>query len=136
MALGIDLPPFNAAGSDVALLAAKLVAETLVTSELVLLLDVPRSEVRVELILMSCSRLFTATSWLTYSLGSVFAVGSWFFSSVTSKVRKSLEEIEAAELLSLLELPSASCLAVLPVAADAIGVAAVLPARACAAAMR
>jgi hypothetical protein len=119
----------------VALLRAKLVAETLVASELVLLLDGPRSSVSVELMLISCSRLFTDTSWLTYSLGSVLAVGSWFFSSVTSKVRKSRDEIVAAELLVLLEPLAASVLVVLPVAADPVEVAALLPARACAAAV-
>jgi hypothetical protein len=39
-----------------------------------------------------------------YSLGSVFAVGSWFFISVTSKVRKSLAEMVAEELSELLVL--------------------------------
>jgi hypothetical protein len=65
-----------------------------------------------------------------YSLGSVSAVGSWFFISVTSKVRKSLDEMVADELLEL-ELLLASALAVglLPAAAieDALE-----PARACA----
>lgn len=37
-----------------------------------------------------------------YSLGSVSAVGSWFFISVTRSVRKSLEEMEEAPL-SVLE---------------------------------
>jgi hypothetical protein len=41
--------------------------------ELVLLLA---SEVSVELISTNCSRLFTATNWLTYSLGSALEVGS------------------------------------------------------------
>ena len=44
---------------------------------------------------ISCSRLFTWTSWLMYSLGSVFAVGSWFCISVTSSVRKSFAEMVA-----------------------------------------
>lgn len=34
------------------------------------------SVVSVWLMSMSCSRLFTLTSWLMYSFGSVFAVGS------------------------------------------------------------
>src|SRR5947209_4510970 len=45
------------------------------------------------LISMSCCKLFTWASWLTYALGSVCAVGSWFFISVTSRVRKSLEDM-------------------------------------------
>jgi uncharacterized protein YfaQ (DUF2300 family) len=61
-----------------------------------------------------------------YSLGSVFAVGSWFFISVTSNVRKSLAEMVAESLLELLDA--------LPVAlASACVEVAVLPARACAA---
>ena len=36
----------------------------------------PASVLSVWLISISCSRLFTCTSWLMYSLGSVFAVGS------------------------------------------------------------
>jgi hypothetical protein len=54
-----------------------------------------------------------------YSLGSVFAVGSWFFISVTSKVRKSLAEMVAESLVELLELP-----ALLAAAALACGAAA------------
>jgi hypothetical protein len=54
--------------------------------------------------LTNCSKLFTETNWLTYSLGSALAVGSWFCNSVTSKVRKSFDDIVAAELLVLLEL--------------------------------
>ena len=68
---------------------------------------------------ISCSRLFTDTSWLMYSLGSVSAVGSWFCISVTSSVRKSLAEMAAEELLESLEL-----LELLePVAVLAMGVA-------------
>ncbi len=69
---------------------------------------------------ISCSRLFTFTSWLMYSLGSVSAVGSWFCISVTSSVRKSLAEIVAESLL-LVSLvlfcrwrPSWSCPSALP----------------------
>src|ERR1039457_3424164 len=51
------------------------------------------SAVSVWLMSISCSRLFTLTSWLMYSFGSVFEVGSWFFISVTSSVRKSLAEM-------------------------------------------
>jgi hypothetical protein len=61
-----------------------------------------------------------------YSLGSVFAVGSWFCISVTSKVRKSLAEMVAEELLELLVLPVLS----VPAAELAIGVAPV-PVSAC-----
>jgi hypothetical protein len=75
------------------------------------------------LIEINCSRLFTFTNWLMYSLGSVSAVGSWFCISVTSSVKKSLDDIVAAELLELLELLVA-----------AIGFA-LVPARACAAAV-
>ena len=53
---------------------------------------------------INCSRLFTETSWLMYSLGSVSAVGSWFFISVTSRVRKSLAEMVAESPLELLVL--------------------------------
>ena len=57
------------------------------------------SVLNVWLMSISCSRLFTWTSWLMYSLGSVSAVGSWFCISVTSSVRKSLAEM-VAELCS------------------------------------
>jgi hypothetical protein len=36
----------------------------------------PAAPERVWLMLINCSRLFTCTSWLMYSLGSVLAVGS------------------------------------------------------------
>ena len=78
------------------------------------------SAVSVWLMSMSCSRLFTLTSWLMYSLGSVSEVGSWFCISVTSSVRKSLAEIVAElplESLELLVLP-------VPDVALAMGVAA------------
>jgi hypothetical protein len=81
-----------------------------------LLLDEPRSVLRVWLMFTNCSRLLTATSWFTYSFGSAFDVGSWFFNSVTSRVRKSLDEMVAAELLELLEL-------LVPVALLAMGFA-------------
>jgi len=74
------------------------------TCALAVLLVDPRSVLRVWLMLTSCSRLLTDTSWLTYSFGSAFEVGSWFFNSVTSRVRKSLDEMVAAELLELLVL--------------------------------
>ena len=63
-----------------------------------------RSVLNVWLMLMSCSRLFTLTSWLMYSFGSVSAVGSWFCISVTSSVRKSLADIVAELSLESLEL--------------------------------
>jgi hypothetical protein len=81
------------------------------------------SLVSVSLIEISCSRLFTFTNWLMYSLGSVFAVGSWFFISVTSKVRKSLAEMVADELLELLELLVALAVALVLLAVAAVGVA-------------
>jgi hypothetical protein len=90
----------------------------------------PRSVVSVWLIEMSCSRLFTFTNWLMYSLGSVFAVGSWFFISVTSKVRKSLAETVADELLALLGLLAAFAVALEALAAAVEGVAELLV-RAC-----
>jgi hypothetical protein len=70
----------------------------------VLLLELPRSVVSVWLMLISCSRLFTDTNWFTYSLGSVDAVGSWFCSSVTNRVRKSEAEMVAESVLELLVL--------------------------------
>jgi len=57
-------------------------------------------------------------------VGSVFAVGSWFFISVTSKVRKSLAEMVADELLVPLELLVAFAVAfvpLVPLAAAAVG---------------
>jgi hypothetical protein len=57
----------------------------------------PASALSVWLMSISCSRLFTCTSWSMYSLGSVSEVGSWFCISVTRSVRKSLAEM-AAEL--------------------------------------
>ncbi len=75
--------------------------------------DVPLSELldgvvrlvlSVWLMSISCSRLFTLTSWLMYSLGSVSAVGSWFCISVTSSVRKSLADMVAELSLESLEL--------------------------------
>jgi hypothetical protein len=80
----------------------------------------PRSVVSVWLMSMSCSRLFTLTSWLMYSLGSVFEVGSWFCISVTSRVRKSLAEMVAE--LSL--VPLEPLVLLVPVVALAMGVAA------------
>lgn len=69
------------------------------------LLDaLPTSVLNVWLMSISCSRLFTCTSWSMYSLGSVSAVGSWFCISVTSRVRKSLAEIVAELSLESLEL--------------------------------
>jgi hypothetical protein len=63
--------------------------------------EVPSAVDRFWLMSISCSRLFTCTSWLMYSLGSVSAVGSWFCISVTNKVRKSLAEMVAEELPEL-----------------------------------
>jgi hypothetical protein len=97
--------------------------------------ELPRSVVSVELIEINCCRLFTFTNWLMYSLGSVLAVGSWFFISVTKRVRKSLAVMEDELLVVLLELLVASALALevpLEVAAKGFALA---PVRACAAAM-
>jgi hypothetical protein len=99
---------------------------------LVLAVVLPRSVVNVWLIEISCSRLFTFTNWLMYSLGSVFAVGSWFFISVTSNVRKSLAETVADELLVLPELLVAFAVALVALAVAAMGFAAEAV-RACAA---
>jgi hypothetical protein len=55
-----------------------------------------------------------------YSLGSVFAVGSWFFISVTRSVKKSLAEIVAELLLESLEL----LVPLVPVVEAVMGVAA------------
>jgi hypothetical protein len=77
------------------------------------------SAVSVWLMSMSCSRLFTLTSWLMYSLGSVSEVGSWFCISVTSRVRKSF-----AEMVAELSLESPEPLVLLvPVVVLAMGVA-------------
>jgi hypothetical protein len=99
-----------------------------------LAIELPISVVSVELIEINCCRLFTFTSWLMYSLGSVLAVGSWFFISVTKRVRKSLAEMVAELLVVLLELlvASAWALELLDVAAMGFALA---PVRACAAAM-
>jgi hypothetical protein len=43
------------------------------------------------LIEISCCRLFTPTNCVIYAFGSVGWVGSWFLSSLTSNVRKSLD---------------------------------------------
>jgi hypothetical protein len=96
-----DLPiAFESVGADAA-------ASDLVDAELPeAVLELPRSVESVWLILINCSRLFTLINWLMYSLGSVVAVGSWFFISVTSKVRKSLAEmVELSVLLVLLASP-------------------------------
>ena len=99
-----------AAGTcPLALLPVRLEADETTPGEGELLpepvVEIPSAVERFWLISMSCSRLFTETSWLMYSLGSVFAVGSWFCISVTSSVRKSLAEMPAEELLELSVLP-------------------------------
>ena len=48
-------------------------------------------------------------------MGSVSAVGSWFFNSVTKRVRKSLAVMVAELLLELLELSELLVLSVLSV---------------------
>jgi hypothetical protein len=69
-----------------------------------------------------------------YSFGSVSAVGSWFFISVTSNVRKSLAEMVDDELLVSLELLVVSAVALVLFVDVAVKVAE-LPARACTAVM-
>jgi hypothetical protein len=54
------------------------------------------SDVMPELMLTNCCRLFTSTICVMYSLGSVGCVGSWFFISATSSVRKSFAVIVAS----------------------------------------
>jgi hypothetical protein len=68
------------------------------------------SEVIPWLIPINCCRLFTSTICEMYALGSVGCVGSWFFISATSRVRKSFAVIvelsvdaeDAAVLLAVL----------------------------------
>jgi hypothetical protein len=84
-----------------------------------LVLESPSAVERFWLISINCSRLFTETNWLMYSLGSVSAVGSWFCISVTSRVRKSLAEIVAEESPASLE----SLLLLVPVLELAAGAA-------------
>jgi len=102
----------EAALEDAACVVAP-VAAAFTPEKLVLVPEVPvpvalvpddASVVSVWLMLTNCSRLLTETNWLTYSLGSALEVGSWFFNSVTSRVRKSFDEMVAAELLEVLEL--------------------------------
>src|ERR1700753_63979 len=66
---------------------------------------------------MSCCRLFTWTSWLMYWLGSLFAVGSWFFISATSNDRKSLAVMLAEPLVPEDEV-SAGCIFAVTLLAD------------------
>src|ERR1700733_3014333 len=56
------------------------------------------------LIEINCWRLFTCASWVMYAFGSVGCVGSWFFSSLTRRVRKS-SEVMSDELLAALVDP-------------------------------
>jgi hypothetical protein len=49
---------------------------------------------------INCCKLFTPTIWLMYAFGSVGWVGSWFWSSLTSKVKKSLAVIVEGSLVS------------------------------------
>jgi len=112
-----------------------VLAEAVLLVASVVEVELLESVVSVWLIEISCSRLFTFTNWLMYSLGSVFAVGSWFFISVTNRVRKSLAEMVDESLLVLLVLlVVASALAVVLLEVAAAG-AATLAERACAAVM-
>jgi hypothetical protein len=83
------------------------------------------SEVMPALIPISCCRLFTPTIWVMYALGSVGAVGSWFFISATSKVRKSL-----AVMVELLAAAAAAVAAAELDAAPVVGVVAAVLGRA------
>jgi hypothetical protein len=67
-----EAAPFTALAAGVALTPAAVSSEVMPVS-----------------IPISCCRLFTPTIWVMYALGSVGAVGSWFFISATSRVRKS-----------------------------------------------
>ena len=87
-----------------------------------LVLELPSAVERFWLISMSCSRLFTLTNWLMYSLGSVSAVGSWFCISVTSRLRKSLADIVADDVSELLVL-LVSAVAVTGLSAGAVALA-------------
>jgi hypothetical protein len=84
--------------------------------------ELPIAVVRFWLMSINCSRLFTCTSWLMYSFGSVSAVGSWFCISVTNKVRKSFAEMVAESPLELSALLAAFA-APAPAVEDAIGFA-------------
>jgi len=94
------------------------------------------SDVMPWLIEMSCCKLFTPTSCVMYALGSVGCVGSWFFSSLTSNVRKSFEVMslldESVEDVELVELVSIAftgdCVCCFGLRAEATVVAAAVPA--------
>jgi hypothetical protein len=85
------------------------VAEPPVVEPLVVVGVTAESNVEIPLLIwISCSRLFTCASWVMYSFGSVGCVGSWFFNSFTSSVRKSLlvmSEVLAAAVLELVLEP-------------------------------
>jgi hypothetical protein len=53
---------------------------------------------------INCWRLFTCASCVMYAFGSVGCVGSWFFNSLTRRVRKSSEVMLDESLAALLEL--------------------------------
>jgi hypothetical protein len=62
------------------------------------------SDVMPELIPISCCKLFTSTICVMYAFGSVGWVGSWFFISATSSVRKSfavMVELSAAAVVAV-----------------------------------
>jgi hypothetical protein len=73
------------------------------------------SDVMPWLIEINCCRLFTPTIWVMYVLGSVGCVGSWFFNSLTSSVRKSLAVMVEVSLSA--ELLLAALLPLLPLVA-------------------
>jgi hypothetical protein len=76
-------------GSDAAVEAAAATGAVLPVALVAVLAAESRLVIPV-LIWINCSRLFTPTSCVMYAFGSVGWVGSWFFNSPTSKVRKSV----------------------------------------------
>jgi len=101
---GISLPPFVTETY-----CDEAVPPTAFAEELVVATAAVSSEVMPWLIPISCCRLLTSTICEIYALGSVGCVGSWFFISATSSVRKSLavivELLSAVDELELVELP-------------------------------
>ena len=84
--------------SDETLLAAAAAGVAglgLAAAPVVGVVPIPVPALNVWLIWTSCSRLLTPTNCVMYCMGSVCVVGSWFWISVTSSVRKSLAVIVA-----------------------------------------
>ncbi len=80
---------------------------------------------------ISCCKLFTPTIWVMYAFGSVGCVGSWFWSSLTSSVRKSLAVMSPELLDDELAEVFAELLAVLPAVLPPSAVATLLPLTPC-----